>query len=339
MLDAFSLWRETGLDMDKGVILMNEKLEMIKSEIQNDPLYRVAVRKSPNSSGVILVEEKDKIDHGVVVSHSNGIATNVTDYYAALLSGNKNFIDTYDYHYTHDRKQINILSSDGVNLPFWIRDGASPISRNVDAGEVVVPSIRRPQNSAVSALQGLPAVLIEETIVVSIDNALSNGGTSVLFAGEAIGELNALTTPHEYTIRPRIGLSEENVLTFTWAGGTGPITILSGDFVKYFNIQYFRQMRPLFLFRGTVISGTLKMPDHIDPDVVSVGTKVNMYAVNNEHNSLKEQEVTVNNAGVLTLEGNEDDGKSYWVCNVPDIPEQYHQKLLVALGGQKNDEK
>jgi hypothetical protein len=104
MLDAFSLWRETGLDMDKGVILMNEKLEMIKSEIQNDPLYRVAVRKSPNSSGVILVEEKDKIDHGVVVSHSNGIATNVTDYYAALLSGNKNFIDTYDYHYTHDRK-------------------------------------------------------------------------------------------------------------------------------------------------------------------------------------------------------------------------------------------
>jgi hypothetical protein len=35
MLDAFSLWRETGLDMDKGVILMNEKLEMIKSEIQN----------------------------------------------------------------------------------------------------------------------------------------------------------------------------------------------------------------------------------------------------------------------------------------------------------------
>jgi hypothetical protein len=89
-------------------------------------------------------------------------------------------------------------------------------------------------------------------------------------------------------------------------------------------------MRPLFLFRGTVISGTLKMPDHIDPDVVSVGTKVNMYAVNNEHNSLKEQEVTVNNAGVLTFEGNEDDGKSYWVCNVPDIPEQYHQKLLVA---------
>jgi hypothetical protein len=329
MLDAFSLWRETGLDMDKGVILMNEKLEMIKSEIQNDPLYRVAVRKSPNSSGVILVEEKDKIDHGVVVSHSNGIATNVTDYYAALLSGNKNFIDTYDYHYTHDRKQINILSSDGVNLPFWMR-------YSIDMGVVVPPS--PPQYIDFHA-KGLPSVLIEETIVVSIENALSDADGSVLFAGETIGELNALTAPHEYTIRPRIGLSEENVLGFIWTGGLEAITILSGDFVKYFNIQYFRQMRPLFLFRGTVISGTLKMPDHIDPDVVSVGTKVNMYAVNNEHNSLKEQEVTVNNAGVLTFEGNEDDGKSYWVCNVPDIPEQYHQKLLVALGGQKNDEK
>jgi hypothetical protein len=329
MLDAFSLWRETGLDMDKGVILMNEKLEMIKSEIQNDPLYRVAVRKSPNSSGVILVEEKDKIDHGVVVSHSNGIATNVTDYYAALLSGNKNFIDTYDYHYTHDRKQINILSSDGVNLPFWIRYGANPISRNVDAGEVVTINLPT-EYSAVS-------VPNTETLEFSVRLFTKIHDVFVKYNSSTIGTLDSESV---FTF-PIVMSSGVDDLIFE--GDTGVPGLLSivtdGMFKKYFNIQYFRQMRPLFLFRGTVISGTLKMPDHIDPDVVSVGTKVNMYAVNNEHNSLKEQEVTVNNAGVLTLEGNEDDGKSYWVCNVPDIPEQYHQKLLVALGGQKNDEK